>query len=323
MNSAPFKRFAASTLLMLASAVHASDLFPTLPADKTVGVQVKIQTFTAADAAQIKAAGFGFVRFGVWTNSLGGGAYQKQISDAFAAAKSAQLPVLMTVRSTKALTPAPGDTAELAAAGEQLATSVAALEQTYGAQLVAIEIWNEPDLGKYWPTGDFDTTFAPFMSAVCHGLGQKTQTTPLIGFGFAKAPSAGSASTVALNKILSDYPKCLSAVSYHPYGMSRSQIGSAQAFIQQNFHLPGVISEWGAPSLASNGGADGQATKVSTFISDVKQLRVPLTSIYEWKNSDSGGNDRERNFGLLTSDGQPKPAKMAARMLLEPQQGNK
>ncbi|MFC6335281.1 glycosyl hydrolase family 5 [Pseudomonas sp. CCM 7891] len=321
MNSAHFKRLAASTLLMLStvSQVHASELFPVLAANKTVGVQVKIQNFTAADAEQIKAAGFGFVRLGVWTNSLGSSAYQKQISDAFAAAKSAELPVLMTVRSTKPLTPKPGDTNELAAAGELFANSVVALEQSYSTQLVAIEIWNEPDLGKYWPTGNFDTTFAPFMSAMCHSLGQKPQTTPLVGFGFAKAPSPGSASTEALSKIVSDYPKCLSAISYHPYGLSDTQIGNVQAFIQQTFHLPGVISEWGVPSLITNGGVNGQASKVGTFISGVKKLNIPLTSLYEWKNSETGGNDRERNFGLMTSDGQEKPAKMATKALLNPQ----
>ncbi|WP_339530458.1 glycosyl hydrolase family 5 [Pseudomonas mucidolens] len=320
MHSSPFKHLAVSTLLMLGagSQAHASDLFPALTSNKTVGVQVKIQNFSSSDARQIKATGFGFVRFGVWTNNLAGPAYQKQISAAFAAAKSAELPVLMTVRSTKALTTTPNAAGELATAGEQFADAVFALEQSYATQLVAIEIWNEPDLEKYWPTRDFETTFVPFMSAVCHALEQKVPSTPLIGFGFARAPSAGSASTVALNKLVSDYPNCLSAISYHPYGMSVAKIENAQAFIQRNFHLPGVISEWGVPSLDSNGGIHGQAGKIGTFISDVKKLKIPLTSLYEWKNSDSGGNDRERNFGLLTSDGQSKPAETAARTLLTP-----
>lgn len=321
MDSTHFKHLAASTLLMLgvASQADASELFPALAANKSIGVQVKVQSFTPADALQIKAAGFGFVRLGVWTDSLQGAAYQQQISDAFAAAKSAGLPVLMTVRATEALAAAPGNASELAATGALFGKSVLALEQTYRPQLVAIEIWNEPDLEKYWPTGNFDTTFVPFMSGMCHALGQNAPTTPLIGFGFAKPPSAGSASTVALNRIVSEYPKCLSAISYHPYGLSAAQISNAQAFIQQNFHLPGVISEWGVSALSSNGGDVGQASKVSGFISDVKKLNIPLTSLYEWKNSDSGGNERERNFGLLTADGQPKPAETAVKALLNPQ----
>jgi len=317
MNSTTNKWLSASVLatLITASQVHASELFPVLAANKTVGVQVKIQTFSAEDGAQIKSDGFGFVRFGVWTNSLGGKAYQQQVSDAFAAAKSAGLPVLLTVRSTKAL----GGDAELATAGQDFAKAIGSLESTYRSQLVAIEIWNEPDLEKYWPTGRFDETFVPLMNATCNALQQNPPTTPVVGFGFAKAPTAGSASTVALQSIVSQYPKCLSAVSYHPYGMSGAQISAAQAFIQQNFHLPGVLSEWGSPSLSNNGGIEAQASKVRTFISDVKQQKIALASIYEWKNSETGGSDRERNFGLLTGDGQPKPAKQAASLMLNQQ----
>lgn len=320
MKSAHLKRLRASLLLVLSAANHtqASELFPNLPG-KTFGIQVKIQKFTAADAAEIKAAGFTFVRFGVWSDSLTAKAYQKQVSDAFAAAQSAGLPVLLTVRAIKPLTPTPDNIDELTKAGESFATALTGLEKTYSSQLVAIEIWNEPDLETYWPTRNFATTFVPFMSAVCKSLQATAQTTPVVGFGFARAPTAGSASTVALNRIVSEYPKCLDAISYHPYGMTATQISNAQSFIQQNFHLPGVISEWGVSALSSNGGIDGQANKVSAFIVDVKKLNIPLTSIYEWRNSESGSNEREKNFGLLTTDGQPKPAKMAAATQLNMQ----
>ncbi len=320
MKSAHLKRLSASLLLVLSAANHtqASELFPNLPG-KTFGIQVKIQKFTAADAAEIKAAGFTFVRFGVWSDSLTAKAYQKQVSDAFAAAQSAGLPVLLTVRAIKPLTPTPDNVDELTKAGESFATALTDLEKTYSSQLVAIEIWNEPDLETYWPTRNFATTFVPFMSAVCKSLQATAQTTPVVGFGFARAPTAGSASTVALNRIVSEYPKCLDAISYHPYGMTATQISNAQSFIQQNFHLPGVISEWGVSALSSNGGIDGQASKVSAFIVDVKKLNIPLTSIYEWRNSESGSNEREKNFGLLTTDGQPKPAKMAAATQLNMQ----
>jgi hypothetical protein len=313
MKTAPLKPLGALTLLLLAATgqSHANELFPALPANKTIGVQVKVQTFSAADAQKVKSTGFSFVRFGVWTDSLGSAAYQKQISDAFAVARAAGLPVLMTLRATK---PLPAN--DLTNAGVAYANALTSLATTYGSQLVAIELWNEPDLNTYWPTGNFDTTFVPFMSAACKTLQDKPQATPVIGFGFARPPTAGSASTVALNRIVSEYPKCLSAISYHPYGMTGTQISNAQAFIQQNFHLPGVISEWGISALASNGGMEGQASKISAFVADIKTRNIALTSIYEWKNSDTGSNDREKNFGLLTADGQPKPAETAVRTQL-------
>ncbi|MET0776033.1 MAG: glycosyl hydrolase family 5 [Pseudomonas mandelii] len=321
MPSTCFRLIATSTLFILGafSPVYASQAFSALAPDyKTIGVQVKIQNFSTADAHQIKASGFGFVRFGVWTNSLGNPAYQQQISEAFAAAKSADLPVLMTVRSTKALTHKTQSSGrDLAAAGDSFANSVIGLENAFSTQLVAIEIWNEPDLPKYWPTQDFEVTFVPFMSAVCNALQKRDHSTPLIGFGFAKAPTKDSKATVALTEILREHPRCLSAVSYHPYGMSGTEISRAQAFILDNFRVPGVITEWGVPSLSSIGGTAGQASRITRFISDVKKLNIPLTSLYEWKNSDSGSNDRERSFGLKSSDGTAKPAEAAVKMLLK------
>ena len=81
MKSAHLKRLSALTLLLLAATgqSQANELFPALPANKTIGVQVKVQTFSAADAERVKATGFSFVRFGVWTDSLPSAAYQKQI----------------------------------------------------------------------------------------------------------------------------------------------------------------------------------------------------------------------------------------------------
>lgn len=317
MKSAHLKGLGALSLIALSATTqtHASELFPNLPS-RTIGIQVKIQKFSAADASQIKAAGFGFVRFGVWSDSLSAATYQKQVSDAFAAARSAGLPVLLTVRALKPLMSASGNISELTTAGESFANTVTRLETSYSTQLVAIEIWNEPDLETYWPTRNFDTTFVPFMNAVCKSLQNQPQSTPRVGFGFARPPTAGSASTVALNRIVSEHPNCLNAISYHPYGMTSTQISNAQSFIQQNFHLPGVISEWGVSALASNGGVDGQASKIGAFIADVKRLNIPLTSLYEWKNSESGSNEREKNFGLLTSDGQPKPARMTVETQL-------
>jgi hypothetical protein len=316
-----FKLFTASFVFVsgILNQAYASDTFPALKEENsTIGIQVKIQNFTATDARQIKEAGFGFVRFGVWTNSLANPAYQTRIKEAFAAAGSADLPVLMTVRSTVALTNSTNSgSRDLASAGESFAHSVINLENTYHSQLVAIEIWNEPDLSKYWPTGDFEQTFVPFMSAVCNSLSKRDYSTPMIGFGFAKAPTANSKASVALTRIVNDHPQCLTAVSYHPYGMSHSEISRTQAYILDTFHVPGVISEWGVPSLTRIGGTTGQASRITDFIAGIKKLNVPLTSIYEWKNTDSGSNDREKNFGLMTSDGKPKPAATAAQALLK------
>lgn len=287
------------------------------------GIQVKIENFTPSDARQIKAAGFGFVRFGVWTNRLDSAAYQAKANEAFAAAKTADLPVLLTVRSTETLVKAGADTdtpaqliSHLSTAGTTFANTVISLENTYSSQLLAIEIWNEPDLPEYWPTQNFEVTFVPFMSAVCKTLQNRNRSIPIIGFGFAHSPAAESKPTLALSTIINNFPRCLSAVSYHPYGKSAIEIDNTQKFIKQTFHIPGVITEWGIPSLGSIGGEEGQATGITGFIATTKKLKVPLVSIYEWKDTRSGSNDGERNFGLITADGPPKSSETAVKRVL-------
>ncbi|MBN3745755.1 hypothetical protein G3N96_09975 [Burkholderia sp. Se-20373] len=52
-----------------------------------IGVQVKIQSFTADDARRIRQTGFDLVRFGVWTDRLDRDDYRRQVDEAFTAAR--------------------------------------------------------------------------------------------------------------------------------------------------------------------------------------------------------------------------------------------
>ncbi|KNH07897.1 hypothetical protein BRCH_03226c [Candidatus Burkholderia brachyanthoides] len=70
----------ASIVSLTGSPAHAD---VTLSADAgrpKLGVQVKIETFTAADAAAIVRTGFAFVRLGVWINSLTEAAYEQRVA---------------------------------------------------------------------------------------------------------------------------------------------------------------------------------------------------------------------------------------------------
>ena len=82
------------------------------------GVQVKIETLRPRDAKAIRAAGFAFVRFGVWIDRLNDAAYPNRVAEAFHTVANAGLPVLVTVRSTQSLigsgTPATGESGSAA-----------------------------------------------------------------------------------------------------------------------------------------------------------------------------------------------------------------
>jgi hypothetical protein len=284
-----------------------------------VGVQVKIERFTPAMATRIKNAGFNFVRFGVWVNAMQATEYQKRVSSAFATAQNAGLPVLLTVRSTISLAPSSSDSAaynaKLRAAAARLVRVVSNLVGAYGTNLLAIELWNEPELPTYWPTGSVDTTFPIYMQAVCSGLKSVHASTVVVGFGFAAAPKSGSQSDRLLQSLGSSSDGCIDAVSYHAYGMNASQIRQASRYIFSRYGLPALITEWGVSS-GSKGGIYGQSADIQSFLMKRSSLSTSLISIYEWQDTLNGKNARERNFGLVTASGARKPALDTASTVL-------
>jgi hypothetical protein len=288
-----------------------------------LGVQVKIETFTADHARAISQSGFAFVRLGVWTNSLNDPQYLKQVAAAFAAADSAQLPVLVTLRSTTPLIPASTSDdsrdAALVAAAKSFATAVERIEQSYFGQILAIELWNEPDLDKYWPTGNVSETFGPFMREVCSQLGAQPKRLPIYGFGFSRAPSPGTLPDALLQDVTRDQPTCLDAVSYHAYGMTPDQMLAAEGDVRARYGVPAVVTEWGTPSFGTLGGALVQARAIGNFLAGLDSTQTPLASLYEWEDSANGANVRERSYGLVDASGQPKPALAAVQAALQPQ----
>lgn len=276
-----------------------------------VGIQVKIERFTSTMADRISAAGFSFVRFGVWVNAMQTAEYQRQVADAFASAQEAGLPVLLTVRSTVPLAQSSSDeaayNAQLRDAAAQLVRAISNLVDVYGGNVLAVELWNEPDLPTYWPTGNVETTFPVYMQAVCAGLKVLRGSIKVVGFGFATAPASGSRSDKLLQSLRSSPDHCIDAVSYHAYGMSAQQFQDASRYVLSRYGLPVLISEWGVSS-GGKGGIAGQAADIQAFLMKRDSMMTPLLSIYEWQDTVNGKNVRERNFGLVNASGAQKPA---------------
>ncbi|KVD99548.1 cellulase family glycosylhydrolase [Burkholderia anthina] len=289
-----------------------------------VGVQVKLPSFTADDARRIRVTGFDFVRIGVWTDRLDRPAYRRAVDAAIAAAHDAQLPVLLTIRTLEPLAPrdAPAERrmVALADAGATLADTVTRLADRYRAQLLAIELWNEPDLDKYWPTGEVDSTFAPFMRAVCVRLRERRPRVPVIGFAFSRAPFAGSMPDRLLKPLVPSLAGCVDAISYHAYGMAPARIRAAARDVQARYGLPVAITEDGATSVGPAGDAR-QAKRLTTVLAASNESMTPLISIYEWADTPNGPDAAQRNYGLVRADGTPKSALDAVARALRDRRG--
>jgi polysaccharide biosynthesis protein PslG len=283
-----------------------------------IGVQVKIQSFTADDARGIRQTGFDFVRFGVWTDRLDRDDYRRQVDDAFTAAWSAHLPVLLTVRALAPFGQAEAkgtgndQTATLAAAGARLADTVVQLAAQYDRELVAVEVWNEPDLSRYWPTGDVTQTFPPFADGLCGRLAEHRPAAPIVGFGFARPPSPGSVPDRLLAGMRAPVSSCVAAVSYHAYGMTPAQIRAAAHDIDARYGVPAIITEDGAPSVNADG-EPRQAQRLRTLLDARGELDTPLISVYEWADTANASDAAQRSYGLVHVDRSPKPALDAVR----------
>jgi hypothetical protein len=303
--------------------LHAAEHAPWLTASRDaaplVGVQVKLPSFTDRDAQQIRRTGLQFVRLGIWTDRMDQPAYRRSFAQAIATAQAAQLPVLLTVRSLKPLVPAdtPSDArvAAIAEAGFKWAKVITQISDEYGQQLLAIELWNEPDLHQYWPTGNVEDTFVPFMRAVCERLGKHHPAVPVIGFAFSRAPLTGSAPERLLRPLAASMPGCVDAISYHAYGMSPAQIRTAAQALHARYGLPAVITEAGAASVGS-GGLNRQAQRLATLLDALNDLSTPLISIYEWADTSHAPDVAQRHYGLVQADRTAKPARGAVAQAL-------
>jgi hypothetical protein len=283
-----------------------------------VGVQVKVETFSVDDARGIASNGFAFVRFGVWTDRLTDTAYLKRVASAFDLAARAGLPVLLTMRSTAPLADTPGASPErLESAGKQFGAQVRAVSQQYASQLIGVELWNEPDLSRYWPTGDVSETFPQFMRGVCASLAGMTPHVPIYGFGFSRAPVGHNMADELLSSALARSPACIDVVSYHAYGMTPRQIRDVALEVRNRYGLATAITEWGVPTQGSQvSSPENQASRFGAFVTSLDVRATPLVSIYEWKDTQRAATARERSFGLLDATGVPKRALAVVRAYL-------
>ncbi|OXI80587.1 beta-xylosidase [Burkholderia sp. AU33423] len=301
------------------SATTGPTRWPTASQQKPrIGVQVKIQSFTVDHARRIRQTGFDLVRFGVWTDRLDRDDYRRQVDEAFAAARSAHLPVLLTVRALAPFGQADGkstgndQTAMLAAAGARLADTVVQLAAQYERELADVEVWNEPDLSRYWPTGDVTRTFPPFADGLCRRLAEHRPATPVVGFGFARPPSPGSVPDRLLAGMHASVSGCLAAVSYHAYGMTPAQIRAAAHDIDVRCGVPAIVTEDGAASMNTDG-ESRQAQRLRALLDARGELDTPLISVYEWADTANASDAAQRSYGLVHADRSPKPALDAVR----------
>jgi hypothetical protein len=188
----------------------------------------------------------------------------------------------------------------------------------------AWQVWNEPNLPVYWPSGPNPAAYANLLRAtarrikgadpraevVSAGIAQSRLGVPFDRYvrGMYKAGVDGAADTFAIHPYAVDAEDTIAAVAG-----ARKLLGDLGA------HQPIWVTEvgWasGGPASPFTVGAAGQALRIEDLFAQLarrrKSLGVRGVIYFGWKDARPfpGGHDFfGLHTGLLRLDGRPKPA---------------
>ncbi|HBM91448.1 MAG TPA: hypothetical protein DD400_06215 [Rhodospirillaceae bacterium] len=297
------------------------------------GVQIKGWIAAKEDLERIHAAGFGFVRFAIgWTEiEKELGHYDWQQTDALVArVRRAGLkmvvPLLGGHPSYGGFVPAPPNNVDhdlvrvrapmTPEAIQAYARFTAQVVLRYGSKDIVWEIWNEPDLARFWPPKADVQHFSVLAEAACKTMRSVVPDAFIVGPSLGRIPDpqddVGSAFFESF--LSSGASACMDAITVHPYRHGDEEPEAVFKDYRRLFPLmikhrvskPLLNTEWGytGTQVSEEKRAD---YALRTRLIDV-MWGVPLSIWYEWKDSRPDPEDDEGHFGLVYADGKAKPA---------------
>ncbi|MGF1596216.1 MAG: cellulase family glycosylhydrolase [Acidimicrobiales bacterium] len=211
-----------------------------------------------------------------------------------------------------------------------------ASERYQGAGLSSWEVWNEPNIERFWETGADPAWYARLFRATADAIRSVDPDAVVITGGLAPARDRdGDLSPLTFLRRMFDElePGQLDGVAIHPYSYparpsDRSknwnlfgQLPAIQGLVAEAEEQPVPIwlTEFGAPTGAADNAVSeaDQAAMVREALSCVGRLpwSGPLY-LYNLRDRPGGDiDDAEDNFGLFTADGQPKASAVVVREL--------
>jgi hypothetical protein len=304
---------------MLASAGRASALPWTLSAPLRTSVAVQVETWDTgpSDLERLRAMGISTVRWGVAWSQVESrpGVYDWREPDRFM-----RLLDQAGMRSVVILggdNPAwgPGSPATPASRAAFSAFAAAAVAR-YGANHAVWEIWNEPDLPRFWTPGPDALAYARLAQAACQAIKQKTPGAMVIGPAGASLPEPERPTSLFLYQALqtSGGWACLDAASAHFYGLETgrpqpapeemaARVASAARWVRRvTAHLL-LCTEWGRSESHLD---PPRASDPVKMILLNRASGVPLTVLYQWRDHGEAESDPEDHFGLVDVYGRDK-----------------
>jgi hypothetical protein len=195
-----------------------------------------------------------------------------------------------------------------------------AAAEHYRGHGIIWEIWNEPNLEKYWHGPPDPLNYADLAFKVIEGVRSVDPTALIVGpatAGFPWEYLETLADVGLFNK--------LDAVTVHPYRFDApesawedyARLRGILDRVSPERKIPIIAGEWGYSTVVNGPSEELQAQYVVRQWLSHLAADVDLSIWYDWRNDGPNRAEIEHNFGLVTEDLQPKPAYEATALLNE------
>ena len=196
----------------------------------------------------------------------------------------------------------------------------AAAAAHYRGQGILWEIWNEPNLEKFWHAPPDPLNYADLAFQVISAIRREDPAAWIVGpatAGFPWPYLETLADVGLFNK--------LDAVTVHPYRHEApesvwedyARLRGILDRASPERKIPIIAGEWGY-STVEGGHTEAQQARyvVRQWLSHLAE-DVDLSIWYDWRNDGTDPHNIEHNFGLVTRDLRPKTSYTAAQVLNE------
>ncbi|MCD4739467.1 MAG: cellulase family glycosylhydrolase [Anaerolineae bacterium] len=281
--------------------------------------------FTQPDPGEIElldAVGFGFVRMDLFWHQVEHecqGCYDFAAYDQLVAQLSERDIRLIFILDYGNLLYGGGDAHQHDEGRAAFARFAATAARRYQGQGIIWEIWNEPNLEKFWHGPPDPLSYARLATETIAAIRRVDPTALIVGPATAGFPWEyfQALATTGL------YPK-LDAVTVHPYRFDEpesawsdyAQLRTILDRASPDRKIPIIAGEWGYATV--EGGRPEQQQAVYLVRQYLSHLTadVELSIWYDWRNDGLNLHDPEHNFGLVTAALVPKTSYRAAQTLI-------
>lgn len=335
------RSIAAALLLLAASMLGAAMRFgPALPAivladrvghargtiGSTSGVSIHSLSDPDAELAEAAAAGLAYARIDLsWASTERvPGRYDWSGTDprVAAIARHGLRPVLILAYGNPLYDAARADRGAPPPASPRSRTGfarwAAAAARRYARYAPVFEIWNEPNLDQFWPPSPDPDAYLALALQTCRAIRRVRPAATIWAPGLASRDHRDEAwrSAFLERLIASPLPRCLSAISIHPYLHWGSVDSLGRFWDRVNTTAraggrPVVDSESGISDYAAHVTADTQASYLVRLHLGQHMAGVPVSIWYDWRDDGREPGNPEHHYGLHDADGRAKPAWLA------------